>query len=654
MRRTLLLFSLATVVAAAETNAQNYVYENFNSTSAGSLPASWSSAPASQWKAGAPDDIMPYIGAIGVSGNTASHMKAVGINGNAGASADGAILATPVINLPGSATNAKVVFDKCYFAVYLSSDPNKKEILTLVASTNGGSTWSDVAVITANSQYNWEDTAISIGSFAGQANLKLGFKYQNTSSQLIGAALDNIRIYNQGANDIALLSASPVAGDPQQGYKTVGGQATISGTVFNYGSAPITSYVVKYQQGANPVVSYNVTGANIAPLTTGNFTHGTPYTVPSLGTFPMKVWVELGGDAYHNDDSSSAQVVGVSFMPTKRLVYEEGTGTWCGWCPRGAVGMEEFAEANPGKVAQIAVHNDDPMEIPAYDAFMTQNFIDGFPSLVVDRSVVTDPGPDNVNAVYDAMKNNFGFADVTMGTPSVSGTTLTVPVTVKSALNLSNAKLALVVTESNVKGTGSSWAQTNYYANNQQGPMGGWETKGASVTGVNYHFVARSITPSPGGEASGLPATLTANTNYNATLTATLNSAWKTADLQYIVVLINGDDNTIMNSAFSALPTLQPGLPTAIENIAAGIQKAVLYPNPVNDQVNIELNLTNATKVTFNIVNILGQQVGTPIVKTLSAGQSITDIATSNLAPGVYFMNIETDKGNLQQKFVKK
>ncbi len=95
------------------------------------------------------------------------------------------------------------------------------------------------------------------------------------------------------------------------------------------------------------------------------------------------------------------------------------------------------------------------------------------------------------------------------------------------------------------------------------------------------------------------------------------------------------------------------GASTGIDELISG-GNASVYPNPVNDQVNVELNMVKSAKVTFNIVNVVGQQIGQPLVKSLSAGQNVTKISTNDLAPGIYFLNIVTENGSLQQKFVKK
>lgn len=645
MKKTLLALTVATFAVFGTAKAQTYFSENFNSISAPAIPANWSSTPSGQWKTGSPDALAPNaMAGLGYTLTQGSYTSGIGIDGSL-ATSNGSILATPTIAIPSGATSAAFFFDKAYFKVQLNSDPSKKETLTFVVSTNGGTTWTDVQEITANTNFIWETAMIPVGTYAGQANLKFGFKYSNTAAALVGVVFDNIKIWT--GSDIALTSAiggtNPANG---KGYQLVNTGAPIKGTIKNMGTSTITNYTVWYKQGANPAVSYAATGS-IAPLATATFTHATPFTAAANTAYPIKVWVVLASDNDHTNDSTNIDVTGVPFLPAKKLVLEEGTGTWCGWCPRGSVFMEQFAETNVNKTAQIAVHNNDPMEVSAYDNYMS-TYVGGFPNMVVDRTTETDPS--NIDDVYTAFKDNFAFAEVTMGTPAVAGTTVTVPVTIKPAVSITNPKLSLVVTESNVKGTGAQWPQTNYYAGGGNGVMGGWESQADHVTNVNFHFVARSISPSPAGDAAGLPATLVANTTYTATLTATLNAAWKPADLQYIVLFMNGTDATIMNSAYTALPTLKPGLPTSVANIEAGIEKAQLYPNPATDIAYLQVELKDATNGTLTITDAVGRSVSPAKTTAMRSGTTVLEIPTANLAPGMYLINLSTEKGNVAMK----
>lgn len=668
MKKSLLCLSLGLLAAGGAQAQTYYVSQNFNSVSAPALPANWASSPSGQWATGVPDNVITFAASAGVSFNDPNHMDAVAINGN-NTSANNAVLELPSVSLSSSATNATIVYDIAFFGFYLSSNPNSKESMELVVSTNGGSSWTTVQTLSANSNSTWETHTANIGAYAGQSNLIFGFRYGNTGAQLVGAAMDNIMLLNPGANDIALLSVTPQAG-ASNSYGTVGAPINISGTVMNMGTSAITSYTIYYQQGANTPVG-TVQSGNISSFGTGTF-NNVSFTIPSAGNFPLKVWATVSGDTYHANDSSNATVTGVTTMPTKRLVFEEATGTWCGWCPRGAVGMDELAAQYPGAATQIAVHDQDPMMVSAYDNFIG-GYISGYPSIVLDRNIVGDPG--DITTMYNDHKNDFGYADVEIGTVNVSGTSVSVPVTVKPAVDINNAKLALVVTESNVRHQSSNppnyndtlWMQHNYYSPamnggpNQGGtinaPLTGFDHASEYVDGMYYHFVARAASPAPGGgTVSGIPSTMTAGNTYSATLSATIDPSWTASNLQYDVLLINSD-GSIMNSASSATPTLLPILQdtagnNSIANIKLGINKMELFPNPVvSNFATVSFDMTKTSNVTINVVDITGKVVFTT-VENLSSGNNNVQIPVGNLSNGNYFCTAFTQSGSATIKFV--
>lgn len=636
MKKSLLCLSLGLLVAGG-VQAQTYVNENFNSVSAPSLPTNWVSSPSSLWQTGTPDGVVPNAQSlVGASLNDPNHTSIVGVNGNT--NANNSILETPSFSIPSSVTNAYLTFDLSYLGVYYSSNNSLKETFTLVSSTDNGATWNTVQTISAN-QNIWESRSISLSSFAGSTNLRLGFKYQNADTVLVGAALDNIKIFVPVPSEMSLLSVTPQQGDANA-YGGVNSQVTITGSVQNNGSSPITSYTVYYQEGSNTPVSTQES-ANIPAFGTGSFSN-VSYTVPSVGVHNLKVWVELTGDTDLSNDSATAYVEGVAFSPVKHLVFEEATGTWCGWCPRGSYNMKVFRQNHRGAAAQIAVHDNDPMMISDYDNLITSTpGFTGFPSVVVDRSVIIDPG--DMETTYQQMKNNFGFADVTMGTPSVSGTTVSVSVDVKPAVDINGAKLAFVVAEDGVTGSGGTWGQHNYYAGGQSGTMGGYENLPSVIDNEVYEFVARAIAPSAAGAASGLPSAMTASSTYSATLTATLDPSWNQDSLSYSVLLI-GANGQILNSDFT-------GSTTGITNVEAGLNNAMIYPNPANGN-NAFLNVTakNATEGSVTVTDLSGRILNVISSVRLQQGQNVIKVPTQGLANGIYMVTLNTDKGNINLK----
>ena len=69
---------------------------------------------------------------------------------------------------------------------------------------------------------------------------------------------------------------------------------------------------------------------------------------------------------------------------------EEGTGTWCGWCPRGIVAFRYMAEKYPETFIGIAVHKSDNLETNTY-SYLKFN---GYPSCYVNRNLRNSTSPE--------------------------------------------------------------------------------------------------------------------------------------------------------------------------------------------------------------------------------------------------------------------
>lgn len=77
-----------------------------------------------------------------------------------------------------------------------------------------------------------------------------------------------------------------------------------------------------------------------------------------------------------------------------------------------------------------------------------------------------------------------------------------------------------------------------------------------------------------------------------------------------------------------------------------------LFPNPTNDVLNVSLTMKMSESVNFTVINSIGQEVMN-VTETLSEGNQQTTLNVSNLAAGVYILNINTEGGSTQRKFVK-
>ena len=77
-----------------------------------------------------------------------------------------------------------------------------------------------------------------------------------------------------------------------------------------------------------------------------------------------------------------------------------------------------------------------------------------------------------------------------------------------------------------------------------------------------------------------------------------------------------------------------------------------LSPNPANDRIKVSFALKNSRKVDMRILDITGRvvQVFNPVY--YAAGKQQIKLSIDNLNLGVYFLQLETDRGRALQKFV--
>jgi hypothetical protein len=170
-----------------------------------------------------------------------------------------------------------------------------------------------------------------------------------------------------------------------------------------------------------------------------------------------------GGNTGGGTDPEPTPGIPVGDVPasfTQKVVLEENTGEWCGWCPEGAEIMDNEIAANPNAVIGIAIHDGDPMEVAAYNTWHKSfTGVGGFPNGNVSRRSAAGRGSWSGSIAADlAQTADLGLAMVT----SESGGLLDVDVYVGYNAPISgDTKISIVITEDDVPQS-SPGAQSNY------------------------------------------------------------------------------------------------------------------------------------------------------------------------------------------------
>lgn len=125
------------------------------------------------------------------------------------------------------------------------------------------------------------------------------------------------------------------------------------------------------------------------------------------------------------------------------------------------------------------------------------------------------------------------------------------------------------------------------------------------------------------------------------------------ATLRAYVVL--GGKTTYFETKDTLLFTVQPeGYNLGISKLYSNKEeiRAVIYPIPFDQILNIELNSKQSTKAQIELYTISGQRILFKNVQ-LNSGQNAINIETSALSKGIYVMKMTTDVGEYYNKLIK-
>lgn len=276
-----------------------------------------------------------------------------------------------------------------------------------------------------------------------------------------------------------------------------------------------------------------------------------------VGKNRVDVWVSKVGDRSDGIDSDShAQftLVGQSERYERKVVVEEGTGTWCGYCPRGIVGMRTMLENHPDNFIPIAVHDGDNMYSSSYDELNWR--FGGFPACTMNRKYDFDPNAADLEKFYQQEVNQaVARIDMEAQWADEAQTKVQIKTVSRFAFDMTEEyRIAYAVTESGV----GPYPQANYYSGGEE--MGGFEKEPGAVSILHDH-VARSIS-TLNGEPGSVPVQPKGMTDYEYSYTLSLpDNIDNKENIQLVVLLINQETGEIVNAdnvRFSGISAYDP------------------------------------------------------------------------------------------------
>jgi hypothetical protein len=463
--------------------------------------------------------------------------------------------------------------------------------------------------------------------------------------------MDNVSFDHQS---YTLPALNAMVASLDMGGVIAGQSVTPTISILNAGQNALTSFDVNLNyNGQN--YTQNITGVNVASIASYSVNIPALPLAASLNNAVVTISnINGGNDDNAADNTLTQEVDPVVPAAGKIVVGEEATGTWCQWCPRGAVFMDMFAADYHGFWAGIAVHNGDPMTVTDYDAGIG-TLIGGYPSALVDR--VGDVDPSQMSSDFFTRLQTAPKGVLTNGATWDPVTrTLNVSVTTEMMQATTGAyKVACVLTEDGVTGTGSGYNQSNAYAGGNNGVMGGFESLPSPVPAAQmvYDHVARAIAPSFTGQTGVIAATTSVGDSYTANFSFTLPSSWDETQMHIVGMLIDPQgkiDNAGYTNINEAVQNGYVGLDEQIGGINLE-QMLTIAPNPATDFTNIALHILTSAPVSVRVLDAKG---GILQARQYGSMQGDFEIGlnTANYAAGLYLIELEVNGQRIQKKLM--
>lgn len=276
----------------------------------------------------------------------------------------------------------------------------------------------------------------------------------------------------------------------------------------------------------------------------------------------------------------------------KRSVVEEFTGTGCGYCPRGHVGMHKMRDLYGDQFIGIAMHqynSGDPMYYNSYSL----NF-QGAPSCMVNRSSGDLDPYNDLPKAFKASLTEMPLVDVSVEGAFSEDTAYVYAKASVESLVWGDYDIAYMLVADNLSGTTSKWKQSNYFCKgagvyNSQSSMPEdlqflWNAGSTYAATYNDVLIASSyVSKKNKATLPSLVANGTVNSYYTLTM-PTKNELKKTIrscgnEVYVVAVVLDKKTGAIVNACKTKVADFGT---TGIENVNNSSEATVVARYNVN------------------------------------------------------------------------
>jgi len=357
-----------------------------------------------------------------------------------------------------------------------------------------------------------------------------------------------------------------------------GSQKTIPVTIINRGFNPITSlsYTITSPGNTTEEGELNVNIAIQESSVINILLNSESETIEKTKT--LTITKVNGVDNTYSDNTASGRLITLlQNSPVIVPVVEEFTGTWCGYCPYGFVGMEKASEYYGDEVALIAVHSGDVMAISEYNQIL--NKVSSFPSAKLNRENGFYPYFSNIkyyvnNSLSRAVPGSIQ-AKARWTDDGQTAIQIDTETTFQYSTDDGHFAIAYVLVEDGLTGTGSSWAQSNFLSGSSgDSEMQFWYDSPSRVSGLEYNHVAVQAWDVLYGVNGSVSKNITEGSTQKYSFTGNISSntlIQNKSKLTIVALLVDSETGTIINAAKTTIAPVGVDINDIIQCIMTGV-----------------------------------------------------------------------------------
>ncbi len=273
---------------------------------------------------------------------------------------------------------------------------------------------------------------------------------------------------------------------------------------------------------------------------------------------------------------AKGDVITMSAKPISVPVVEEFTGTWCGYCPYGIVGMKAASERFGDRVVLLAIHASDVMETADYAPI--RDYVSSVPTSLLNRQWVVYPSQEDLLPALESALERVVPGSVEASARWTDAERTQIRVDTKSVFycNDTDTKfgIAFVVVADGLSGSTGDWYQRNFLSGGSGlSNYAEWYAAPAWVTEMTFDHVPVAAWGILGGVEGSVnsPVADGEEQQFDYLLNVSGNDLIQDkSKLSVVALLMNRSTGRIVNAAQTTIGEPDPDVVRGLESRVCG------------------------------------------------------------------------------------